>query len=159
MPKSILGCSGETEQTVLRIFLTERESEIIEIAVEMLSKVGLSGDIALQYPNELSGGMQKRVALARAICTRPDIIFFDEPTSGLDPIMSGTINELIREAVTDLKATAITITHDMHSMRTIADKVAMLKDGQILWTGKPKELQSCDIQYVQSFVNGTRISA
>ena len=86
-------------------------------------------------PSELSGGMQKRVGLARAIAAEPEIIFFDEPTTGLDPIMSGVINDLIREIVTEMGATALTITHDMRSVRAIADKVAMLHEGVIRWHG------------------------
>jgi phospholipid/cholesterol/gamma-HCH transport system ATP-binding protein len=130
--------------------------EIVDIATNMLSKVGLGSDVAFKYPNELSGGMQKRVALARAICTKPDIIFFDEPTTGLDPVMAGIINELIREIVTDLKATSVTITHDMHSMYAIADKVAMLYQGKILWTGTSDDIRNTDDPYIQSFITGKR---
>jgi phospholipid/cholesterol/gamma-HCH transport system ATP-binding protein len=97
--------------------------------------VGLDADVADLYPAELSGGMQKRASLARAIAAEPDIIFFDEPTTGLDPIMAGVINALIREIVTEMGVTAITITHDMTSARTIADKVAMLHAGKIRWHG------------------------
>jgi len=132
------------------------KSEKLDIATTMLSKVGLKPDIALQYPSALSGGMQKRVALARAICTQPDIIFFDEPTTGLDPIMSGIINDLIREVTHDLKATSITITHDMHSMNVIADKVCMLHHGNIIWTGTPADIHHTDNDYIKRFVSGTR---
>ncbi|MFT6072647.1 MAG: phospholipid/cholesterol/gamma-HCH transport system ATP-binding protein [Alphaproteobacteria bacterium] len=134
------------------------KSDILDIATTMLKKVGLKSDVALQFPSELSGGMQKRVSLARAICTQPNIIFFDEPTTGLDPIMAGTINDLIREVVTDLKATSITITHDMHSMNAIADKVCMLYEGRILWTGTPQDIHNCDNNYVKCFVSGTPLS-
>lgn len=135
------------------------KSEVLDIATTMLSKVGLGSDVALLFPSELSGGMQKRVSLARAICTQPEIIFFDEPTTGLDPIMAGTINDLIREIVTDLKATSITITHDMSSMRAIADQVAMLYKGTILWTGSPSEIDKCEIEYVHHFITGTKMPA
>jgi phospholipid/cholesterol/gamma-HCH transport system ATP-binding protein len=132
------------------------QSEVLDIATTILAKVGLKNDVALKYPNELSGGMQKRVSLARAICAQPDIIFFDEPTTGLDPIMAGIINDLIREIVTDLKATSVTITHDMHSMYAIADKVAMLYQGKILWTGTADAIRDTDNEYIQNFITGKR---
>lgn len=135
------------------------KNDVLDIATTMLGKVGLNSDVALQYPNELSGGMQKRVSLARAICTQPEIIFFDEPTTGLDPIMAGTINDLIREIVTDLKATSITITHDMSSMRAIADQVAMLYQGEILWTDQADQIDHCGIEYIEHFIAGKRLPA
>ncbi|MGB0968733.1 MAG: ABC transporter ATP-binding protein, partial [Halocynthiibacter sp.] len=106
------------------------------------------------FPSELSGGMQKRVGLARAIAAEPEIIFFDEPTTGLDPIMSGVINELIREIVVEMGATAMTITHDMTSVRAIADKVAMLHEGVIQWTGPVSEMDTCGDPYVEQFIHG-----
>ncbi len=130
------------------------QSEVLDIATTILAKVGLKNDVALKYPNELSGGMQKRVSLARAICAQPEIIFFDEPTTGLDPIMAGIINDLIREIVTDLKATSVTITHDMHSMYAIADKVAMLYQGKILWTGTADAIRDTENEYIQNFITG-----
>ena len=130
------------------------KKEAKTIALEKLKQVGLSADVAELYPSELSGGMQKRVALARAIATKPDVIFFDEPTTGLDPIMADVINELIVKCVKDLGATALTITHDMHSVRKIADKVAMLFEGKILWQGTVAELDTTDNDYVQRFVSG-----
>ena len=120
---------------LLRGSLKRPKSEARDIAIEKLRRVGLSPDVADLFPAELSGGMQKRVGLARAIAAEPEIIFFDEPTTGLDPIMAGVINELIREIVTEMGATAMAITHDMSSVRAIADKVAMLHDGVIQWTG------------------------
>jgi ABC-type transporter Mla maintaining outer membrane lipid asymmetry ATPase subunit MlaF len=105
------------------------KAEAREIAIEKLRRVGLARG-GRPFPGELSGGMQKRVGLARAIAAEPEIIFFDEPTTGLDPIMSGVINDLIREIVTEMGATAMTITHDMSSVRAIADNVAMLHGGQ-----------------------------
>jgi phospholipid/cholesterol/gamma-HCH transport system ATP-binding protein len=119
------------------------------------SRVGLGAEVADLKPAELSGGMQKRVALARAIAVRPPIIFFDEPTTGLDPIMAAVINKLIRSLVSDLKITAITITHDMTSVRSIADKVAMLHAGKIIWTGPLASLDGCDNAHVRQFITGS----
>ena len=117
--------------------------------------VGLTEDIADLYPSELSGGMQKRVGLARAVITRPEIIFFDEPTTGLDPIMADVINDLIIESAKDLGATTLTITHDMASARKIADKIAMLYEGKIIWYGTVKELDKTTNPYVRQFINGS----
>ena len=125
-----------------------------ELAIEKLRRVGLTPDVADQYPAELSGGMQKRVGLARAIAANPEIIFFDEPTTGLDPIMSGVINELVRELVTEMGATALTITHDMTSVRTIADKVAMIHGGIVQWTGPIADLDRSGDPYLDQFVHG-----
>ena len=126
-----------------------------EVAIEKLRRVGLSPDIADQLPAELSGGMQKRVGLARAIAANPDIIFFDEPTTGLDPIMAGIINELIREVVVETGVTAITITHDMSSVDAIADTVAMLHAGVIQWTGPKKTLKKSGDPFVNQFIGGS----
>lgn len=123
-------------------------------AVRVLRQVGLAPDVADLSPSELSGGMQKRVGLARAIATRPEIIFFDEPTTGLDPIMSDVINDLIIESVKGLGATALTITHDMASARKIADKIAMLYHGKIIWQGTVKEMDKTNNEYVKQFING-----
>lgn len=113
-------------------------------AVRVLRQVGLAPDVADLSPSELSGGMQKRVSLARAIATKPEIIFFDEPTTGLDPIMADVINDLIIESARGLGATALTITHDMASARKIADKIAMLYKGKIIWCGTVKEMEKTD---------------
>ncbi|SFC05152.1 ABC transporter ATP-binding protein [Tropicimonas isoalkanivorans] len=129
-------------------------AEAREIAIEKLRRVGLKAETADLYPAELSGGMQKRVGLARAIAADPEVIFFDEPTTGLDPIMAGVINDLIREIVVEMGATAITITHDMTSVRAIADDVAMLHDGVIQWTGPVSEMDGCSDPYVQQFIHG-----
>ena len=129
-------------------------AEARQTAIEKLRRVGLTPDTADLYPAELSGGMQKRVGLARAICAEPEIIFFDEPTTGLDPIMADVINDLIREIVVEMGATAVTITHDMTSVRKIADKVAMIHDGVIHWTGPVAEIDTTDNPYVHQFVNG-----
>lgn len=124
------------------------------IAIEKLKSVGLGEHVATQLPAELSGGMQKRVSLARAIATNPEIIFFDEPTTGLDPIMADVINELIVQCVKDLGATALTITHDMASARKIADHVAMIYEGKIIWTGPVSELDNSGNPFVEQFIHG-----
>jgi phospholipid/cholesterol/gamma-HCH transport system ATP-binding protein len=125
-----------------------------EKAIEILARVGLAPDVADLNPSELSGGMQKRVGLARAIASRPEIIFFDEPTTGLDPIMADVINDLIVECVRELGATTITITHDMASVRKIADKVAMLYKGKLIWVGDKTDLDSSGNDYVDQFIHG-----
>ena len=124
------------------------------IAIEKLRRVGLKPEVADLFPAELSGGMQKRVGLARAIAAEPEIIFFDEPTTGLDPIMAGVINELIREIVVEMGVTAMTITHDMTSVRAIADRVAMLHDGLIRWTGPVEQMDEAHDPYLQQFIHG-----
>ena len=139
---------------LLRGALKRPGDEAREIAIEKLRRVGLKPDAADKFPAELSGGMQKRVGLARAIAAEPEIIFFDEPTTGLDPIMSGVINELIREIVTEMGATAMTITHDMSSVRAIADHVAMLHDGVIQWTGPVERMDDSGDPYLDQFIHG-----
>lgn len=131
-----------------------KPKEAREIAIENLRRVGLTPDVADLRPSELSGGMQKRVGLARAIASKPEIIFFDEPTTGLDPIMADVINELIVERVRDLGATTITITHDMVSARKIAHRIAMLYKGKIIWQGTPDDVNNSGNPYVDQFVNG-----
>jgi phospholipid/cholesterol/gamma-HCH transport system ATP-binding protein len=131
------------------------KAEAREIAVAKLARVGLGPAVADLFPAELSGGMQKRVSLARAIAAEPEIIFFDEPTTGLDPIMSGVINDLIREIVTEMGATAMTITHDMTSVRRIADRVAMLHGGVIRWVGPVAEMDSAQDPYLRQFIHGS----
>ncbi|HHS94584.1 MAG TPA: ATP-binding cassette domain-containing protein, partial [Rhodobacterales bacterium] len=116
--------------------------------------VGLSPEVAELLPAGLSGGMQKRVGLARAIAAEPEIIFFDEPTTGLDPIMAGVINELIREIVTEMGATAMTITHDMTSVRAIADQVAMLHGGKVRWSGPVAKMDASGDPYLDQFIHG-----
>lgn len=125
-----------------------------DLAISKLASVGLGAEVANLYPSELSGGMQKRVALARAIADDPEIIFFDEPTTGLDPIMADVINDLIIKCSSELGATTFTITHDMRSAKKIADKVAMLYEGKMVWTGTVKEMTSCENEYVTQFING-----
>ncbi len=126
-----------------------------KIAFEKLAAVGLGDDVAALYPDELSGGMKKRVALARAIAAEPEIIFFDEPTTGLDPIMADVIDALIVKCVRDLGATALSITHDMISARRIADRVAMLHKGKIIWTGPIADIDDSGNAFVDQFVNGS----
>ena len=129
-------------------------SECHARAAALAAQVGLRPEDHAKFPAELSGGMQKRVGLARAIAAEPEVIFFDEPTTGLDPIMSGVINDLIREIVTEMGATAMTITHDMTSVRAIADTVAMLHGGVIRWTGPVGEMDATPDPYVQQFIHG-----
>ncbi len=125
-----------------------------DIAIEKLGNVGLGPEVGELRPSELSGGMQKRVALARAIAAEPEIIIFDEPTTGLDPIMADVINDLIIKCVHDLGATAISITHDMVSTRKIADRVAMIYRGRIIWNGIASELEHSGDPFVDQFVHG-----
>ena len=139
---------------LLRGSLKRPKAEARDIAIEKLRRVGLRPDVADLFPAELSGGMQKRVGLARAIAADPEIIFFDEPTTGLDPIMAGVINDLIREIVVEMGVTAITITHDMSSVRVIADKVAMLHAGKVRWTGPVGDMDAAGDPYLQQFING-----
>jgi len=139
---------------LMRGSLKRPKDEARDIAIEKLRRVGLKSDVADRFPAELSGGMQKRVSLARAIAAEPEIIFFDEPTTGLDPIMSGVINDLIREIVLDMGATAMTITHDMTSVRTIADDIAMLHAGRIQWTGPVGDMDQSGDRYIDQFING-----
>jgi len=139
---------------LLRGTLKRPQEEARDIAIEKLRRVGLKSDAADLFPSELSGGMQKRVGLARAIAAEPEIIFFDEPTTGLDPIMAGVINDLIREIVVEMGATAMTITHDMSSVRAIADKVAMLHDGVIQWTGPVAGMDDSGDPYLDQFIHG-----
>ncbi|MBQ7632946.1 MAG: ATP-binding cassette domain-containing protein [Alphaproteobacteria bacterium] len=124
-------------------------------AINVLRQVGLTPDVADLSPAELSGGMQKRVGLARAIINKPEIIFFDEPTTGLDPIMADVINDLIIESAKGLGATTFTITHDMASARKIADRIAMLYQGKIIWIGSVEEMDKTDNPYLKQFVSGS----
>lgn len=130
------------------------KEEARALAEEKLKAVGLKPEVALLSPSELSGGMQKRVALARAIAANPEIIFFDEPTTGLDPIMADVINLLIVKCSKDLGATTLTITHDMASVRRIAHRVAMLYDGKIIWQGEVREIERSGNEYVDQFIHG-----
>ena len=125
-----------------------------DIAIQKLAKVGLTEDVAFLSPAELSGGMQKRVGLARAIAADPEIIFFDEPTTGLDPIMADIINDLIIYTVKDVGATALSITHDMVSARKISDRIAMLYGGKIIWQGPTKDIDHSGNPYVEQFIHG-----
>ena len=126
-----------------------------EIALSKLAKVGLGPEVGELSPSELSGGMQKRVGLARAIAAEPEIIFFDEPTTGLDPIMADVINDLIVATVKDLGVTTMSITHDMASARKIADKVAMIYKGKIIWSGRKEDIDNSGNPYVDQFIHGS----
>ncbi len=128
--------------------------EIEELVSEKLTMVGLSGIESLK-PAELSGGMKKRVGLARAICNEPEVILYDEPTTGLDPIMADAINDLIKHLNTQLKVTSIVVTHDMASAYKIADRIAMLYDGAIIEIGTPDEIRNTKNPIVQQFITGS----
>ena len=131
-----------------------KKKQARDIAVQKLAQVGLTADVAELYPVELSGGMQKRVGLARAIAADPEIIFFDEPTTGLDPIMADVINDLIVSTVKDVGATTLSITLDMASARKISDRIAMLYGGKIIWTGPTAEIDRSGNPYVEQFIHG-----
>ena len=126
-------------------------------AIAALGRVGLAPDVADLYPGELSGGMQKRVGLARAVAAEPAILFFDEPTTGLDPINADVINDLIVEQVKRLGCTAVSITHDMASARKIGDEIAMLHQGRIIWRGPTSEIDRSGNPYVDQFINGRAV--
>jgi phospholipid/cholesterol/gamma-HCH transport system ATP-binding protein len=128
-----------------------------DIAIAKLAKVGLGSEVASLSPAELSGGMQKRVGLARAIAADPEILFFDEPTTGLDPIMADVINDLIISTVKDLGVTAVSITHDMISARKISDRIAMLYKGKIIWQGPTKDIDNSGNEYVDQFIHGRAV--
>jgi phospholipid/cholesterol/gamma-HCH transport system ATP-binding protein len=129
------------------------QAQAKERAIDKLAAVGLDAPTADLYPAELSGGMQKRVGLARAIANDPDILFLDEPTAGLDPIMTNVINELILDIVERLGATVVSITSDMSSLAVISRRVAMLHEGRIIWEGATAEVENCDNAYVDQFVH------
>ena len=128
--------------------------EARDIAMEKLRQVGLGPEVGDLYPAELSGGMQKRVGLARAVAADPEIIFFDEPTTGLDPIMADVINNLVVDCVKRLGATTISITHDMASARKIADRIAMIHKGEIIWQGPARAVDTSGNPYVDQFIHG-----
>ncbi len=130
------------------------KKQALTIAIDLLTQVGLAESVAWQYPSEISGGMRKRVALARAVAGNPEILFFDEPTAGLDPIMGRIIDDYIQNQVNKLGATAITISHDMAEVRRIANKVAMLCNGNFVWSGLVSELDTTDNPFVRQFVDG-----
>ncbi|MDG2186877.1 MAG: ATP-binding cassette domain-containing protein [Hyphomicrobiales bacterium] len=134
-----------------------KNDELKDLAVDKLKKVGLDPSVIYLYPSELSGGMQKRVALARAIARDPELLFFDEPTTGLDPIMADIINNLINEVIAEVGATAITITHDMESARKIANNISMLYKGEVIWSGKASEIDKSNNEYLEQFIKGKSV--
>lgn len=129
-------------------------SDARALAIEKMAAVGLKESVADLSPAEISGGMKRRVALARAIIQNPEIIFFDEPTTGLDPIISAVINKLIIKSVKEIGATGITITHDMESARQISDRIAMIYEGKIIWDGPSSQIDNSGNPYVNQFVRG-----
>jgi phospholipid/cholesterol/gamma-HCH transport system ATP-binding protein len=144
------------ENVAFGLLATRRvdRAEAKERAARTLGMVGLAPEVADLMPAELSGGMQKRVGLARAIAQEPEILFFDEPTTGLDPIMADVINDLIVRCVRQLGATALSITHDMASVRKIADRVAMLYGGRIVWEGPVGAIDDSGSPFVDQFIHG-----
>ncbi|WP_338406463.1 MULTISPECIES: ABC transporter ATP-binding protein [unclassified Wolbachia] len=134
-----------------RFNISKKEAK--QLAIEKLNDVGLEENIADMFPIELSGGMKKRVALARAIAHNPEIIILDEPTSGLDPIMSDIVNEIIIKLSKDFNPTIITITHDIHSAFKIADKIAVLYEGEIISHGTVQEIQNTNNEYIKKFIH------
>ena len=144
------------ENVAFRLVIADKtpKREARDRAIEALGRVGLASSLANAYPGELSGGMQKRVGLARAVVAHPEILFFDEPTTGLDPITSDVINNLIIEEVRRLGCTAVSITHDMASARKIGDEIAMLHDGHVVWRGPARSIDEADNPYVQQFIHG-----
>ncbi|MDB9870713.1 ATP-binding cassette domain-containing protein [Alphaproteobacteria bacterium] len=139
------------------IFKIQRIKKLTKIngqkyALDIIKNLGLGPDILNLYPSEISGGMQKRIAIARAISSNPSILLFDEPTSGLDPVTGSVIDELIVKSVKRLGASAITITHDMASVSRIADKVILIDDQTVSWTGKPNEMLKSNNAKVQQFI-------
>lgn len=137
----------------LRRFTKMKDDEIKDIAIEKLAMVGLK-NIEKKFPSEISGGMAKRVGLARAIIIDPEYIFYDEPTTGIDPVMGGIINDLIIRMKEELNVTSIVVTHDMVSAFTVGTKIAMLYGGRIIFEGTPEEIKNCDNIHVKNFING-----
>ncbi len=137
----------------LRRFTKKTEEEIQQLVIDKLKMVGLSG-VENKMPSELSGGMAKRVGLARAIVMEPKYLFYDEPTTGIDPVMGGVINDLIIKMKEDLKVTSIVVTHDMKSAFTVGDRVSMIYKGKIIFVGTPDELRKSDNIHIKNFING-----
>ncbi|SIQ09989.1 phospholipid/cholesterol/gamma-HCH transport system ATP-binding protein [Paracoccus thiocyanatus] len=137
-----------------RLLRTMPKAQARAVAIEKLARVGLGPEVAELYPAELSGGMRKRAGLARAIAADPKVIFFDEPTTGLDPIRAAAINALIRGIVDETGATGITITHDMSSVRSVADRVALLDRGRVRWQGGVAEMDAAQDDYLADFIAG-----
>lgn len=133
--------------------LTDKDAK--ELALSIIKRLGLNSEILDLYPSEISGGMQKRVAIARAICGNPKVLLFDEPTSGLDPVTGSLINKLIKSAVKTVGGSAITITHDMASVCRIADKVILIDKQTISWSGTPKEMLKSDNAQIKDFIKST----
>lgn len=127
--------------------------EAKKLAIDALNQVGMTAMVGEQKPNELSGGMQKRVAIARAIIMQPEVLLFDEPTAGLDPITADLINQLIRKCHDELDITTFTITHDMSTVHMVADRVAMLNEGKIIWQGSRSEMKHAENPFVQKFIH------
>lgn len=135
--------------------INDNQAQCTEIAEEKLIAVGLDKSVFNLYPAEISGGMQKRAALARAIAVKPEVLLFDEPTSGLDPITGSTICNLLKEMVQKLQITTLTITHDLKVAAFLADRISVLNGGDIIWTDKPSEMKHCDNPFVENFYHAS----
>jgi len=146
---------GENVSFGLKYLTAVPESDYPKIIREKLALVGLTEDVARLNPSELSGGMKKRVSLARVLAVNPKVILYDEPTTGLDPIMSDIISDLVLDLKAKLGVTSVVITHDMHSAFKIADYIAFLYEGRVLLYGTPEEFRKTDNPYVKQFVNGS----
>jgi phospholipid/cholesterol/gamma-HCH transport system ATP-binding protein len=129
------------------------DDEIREIVLDKLRLIGLT-DVYDSYPSQLSGGMKKRVGLARAIVMGPQVVLYDEPTTGLDPIMADVINSLIRDLQRELNITSVIVTHDIHSANRVADRITMLHEGKIIFSGTPQETRETDNEIVRQFIEG-----
>ncbi len=127
--------------------------EIRAIAIEKLGNVGLGADVADLYPDELSGGMKKRVGLARAIADNPEILLLDEPTAGLDPIMTNSVNQLIRRNAEKIGATTVVVTSNMDGAKDVADRIAMIYDGKVIWCGPVSEIENTGNEYFDQFIH------
>jgi len=143
------------ENIVFRLSQTRNinQDDLRQVAIEKLRNVGLTADVADLYPNELSGGMQKRVGLARAIADDPEILLLDEPTAGLDPIMTNNINQLITRNAETIGATTVSVTSDMAGAKAIADRIAMIYDGKIVWCGPVSEAENSGNEYFDQFIH------
>ena len=137
----------------------QNQEEMREMALKMIASLDIPEKAMDLLPSEISGGMQRRVALARTIVKQPKLILLDEPTTGLDPVVCENVNATINKTKNQTKATMITITHDLNSALQIGDKIVVLQHGQIVWEGKPYDIFDCDIEYVKRYIKAANISS